>query len=252
MVSLQMLLKLECRRCVDMIPDSEARVTSPLRKYVCIFREGEPVQPFRSFLFQEFHISINGFNALDDCLGALDGGSCGLLAVDLEGQAEVGFDLLMQASRSHPLVFSVAVIDPDDVHTAVRAMKAGARECVERSARGEWWHGAIEKAFAGWQVQRLHSNGSLTETEKFVLSQVVAGKTSKEIAQLLSRSPRTVEVHRMHIIRKLGVSGTAELVRRAVTIGLIESPSPPRPRARSRRRSVEPVARAPARQPGSS
>ena len=53
----------------------------------------------------------------------------------------------------------------------------------------------------------------LTRRERLVLSQVLAGATSKEIARMLDVSPRTVEFHRANIMKKYGAKNCAELVR---------------------------------------
>jgi two-component system response regulator FixJ len=118
-----------------------------------------------------------------------------------------------------------AVVNVGDVHMAVKAMKAGAHDCVEKPLGREWWRAAIEKATLQWRGGQERSNTHLTETERFVLRQVLAGRTSKEIAWTLHRSPRTVEVHRTHIIQKLGVSSTVDLIRQAVAMELQDSPS---------------------------
>lgn len=58
------------------------------------------------------------------------------------------------------------------------------------------------------------AEGPLTPMEKRIARYLVNGFTSKEIAQALGSSPRTVEVHRANMIRKTGVRNSAELVRR--------------------------------------
>jgi len=61
----------------------------------------------------------------------------------------------------------------------------------------------------------------LTEREKEVLHCVAEGLSTKQIAKKLFISPRTVEVHRSNIIKKLGAQNAAELVRLAIQYGLI-------------------------------
>lgn len=64
---------------------------------------------------------------------------------------------------------------------------------------------------------------SLTRREREVLKLVVSGKTNRQIAEILSRTERTVEYHRNRMMRKLGTHNVADLVRRAVAMG-IEDP----------------------------
>jgi len=62
----------------------------------------------------------------------------------------------------------------------------------------------------------------LTRTEMKVLHFILDGKSNKEIAHELHRSVRTVEVHRSHIMRKLGVDNLVDLVKRAAAMGLFD------------------------------
>jgi DNA-binding NarL/FixJ family response regulator len=65
--------------------------------------------------------------------------------------------------------------------------------------------------------------GDLSERETDVLRLIALGHTNAEIAEKLYISVRTVETHRAHIQQKLGVSSRAELVRSALSRGLIET-----------------------------
>jgi two-component system response regulator NreC len=62
---------------------------------------------------------------------------------------------------------------------------------------------------------------SLSEREREIFQLVAEGHTNKEIAELLSVSPATIETHRAHILQKLDVHNTAELVLYAVRRGII-------------------------------
>lgn len=62
----------------------------------------------------------------------------------------------------------------------------------------------------------------LTGTEIKILKSIVKGMSNKEIAQLFHRSIRTIENHRAHLMKKLNVDSSVELVRKAVTMGLAD------------------------------
>ena len=62
----------------------------------------------------------------------------------------------------------------------------------------------------------------LTNREAEILRLIVLGKTNKEIARALCRTERTVEYHRNRLMRKLDAHNAAELVKRAITMGLCE------------------------------
>jgi PAS domain S-box-containing protein len=70
-------------------------------------------------------------------------------------------------------------------------------------------------------------NSHLTATEINVLKLIANGMSNKDIARLLSRSPRTIENHRAHLMKKLDVDNSIELVRQAVALGLVELPEEP-------------------------
>ena len=61
---------------------------------------------------------------------------------------------------------------------------------------------------------------SLSEREREIIIKVAEGRSSKEIAELLFLSVRTVEYHRSRIMNKLGVKNAAEMVRFAISSGL--------------------------------
>lgn len=64
---------------------------------------------------------------------------------------------------------------------------------------------------------------SLTEREQQTLNMIIAGKTNKEIADLMSVSPKTVDKHRTSLMQKLEVHSVAELMAFALREGLIDS-----------------------------
>jgi two-component system response regulator NreC len=86
---------------------------------------------------------------------------------------------------------------------------------------------AVAKLMLNDYVRRLAGKGvvdryaSLSEREREVFQLVAEGHSNKEVADILSISPTTVETHRAHILQKLDVHNTAELVLYAVRRGVI-------------------------------
>ncbi len=62
---------------------------------------------------------------------------------------------------------------------------------------------------------------TLTRREREILRLIVGGETNKEIAKRLSRSERTIEFHRNRLMRKMSAHNAAELVRRAIVLGIV-------------------------------
>lgn len=69
-------------------------------------------------------------------------------------------------------------------------------------------------------VDNIGIKEPLTKREIQILRSILAGRTNKQIAMMLSRSRRTIEYHRNRLMRKLNAHNTVELVKRAVALGL--------------------------------
>jgi two-component system response regulator FixJ len=116
-----------------------------------------------------------------------------------------------------------------DVSIAVRAMKAGAVEFIEKPFEKATLLAAIEDAFDriaaadGASTRATEAQvilGALTPREKDVLAGLARGFPNKTIAYDLDISPRTVEVHRANVMTKLGVRSLSDALRIAFAAGL--------------------------------
>ncbi|OQX83881.1 MAG: hypothetical protein B6D63_05485 [Candidatus Latescibacteria bacterium 4484_7] len=70
--------------------------------------------------------------------------------------------------------------------------------------------------------KRIDEFSRLTNREREILKLISEGYTSKQIAEMLFISVKTVDNHRANIMNKLGIHDTASLVRYAIRIGLID------------------------------
>ncbi|MFN7056684.1 response regulator transcription factor [Hyphomonas sp.] len=116
-----------------------------------------------------------------------------------------------------------------DVGVAVRAMKAGAVDFVEKPYAKETLVGALTRAFERLEARRREDVLSdearglierLTPREREVLLGLVDGQTNKAIAETLDISPRTVEIHRANVMEKMGASSLSTVLRIAFAAGL--------------------------------
>jgi DNA-binding NarL/FixJ family response regulator len=153
--------------------------------------------------------------ASSPCPQALDPCACELLIIDLDGQASQRLELLTQCRGLYPHLPAIVLVGRDDTSTAVAAMKAGAKDCLEKPWQESRLLSAVTAALGGQQSSWQQVCRGLTRTETKVLRLVLAGMTSLQIAEQFHRSRRTIEVHRRNIMRKLGVSHVSELVKQA-------------------------------------
>jgi two-component system response regulator FixJ len=116
-----------------------------------------------------------------------------------------------------------------DVAVAVRAMKAGAIDFIEKPYAKETLVGALTRAFERLEARRREDVLSdearglierLTPREKEVLVGLVDGQTNKVIAETLEISPRTVEIHRANVMEKMGAASLSTVLRIAFAAGL--------------------------------
>lgn len=163
------------------------------------------------------------FCAVGPCLEALGTRPCHLLVVSLDGETAEGLQLLGDSKTTVARIPTLALVDHGDISTAVQAIKAGAANCLEKPVEVRQLCAEIQDLLQKMQQDSHHSQPALTPMEATVLRSILEGKTNHETAQTLHRSPRTIEVHRAHLMRKLGVSSMVDLVRVAAMMGLFEA-----------------------------
>lgn len=132
------------------------------------------------------------------------------------------FDELIRRSKFNssylpPVIF---LSGHGDIPLVVRVLKQGAVDFLEKPADHRSLIDAITRAintdkkaradFLG-QADILKEIAELTQRERMVLTEIVAGYLGKQIADHLSISPKTVEAHRLHICQKLNVRTSMEL-----------------------------------------
>ncbi len=154
----------------------------------------------------------------DECLDRLGTCGCGLLILDATGRTDGVLNVLAKARRIHPDVPALVLVRHGDTPTAVQAMKAGASDCLETPFDPAQLRAAVESLCRQTSLQPVSRRAALTPAEVVVLGHILEGRTNQEIANLLCRSTRTIEVHRRHLMTKLGATNLVDLVRRSMQI----------------------------------
>jgi two-component system response regulator FixJ len=151
---------------------------------------------------------------------------CVLLDVHLPGMS--GHEVQAQLQMMRKDLSIIVMTGEGDIHTAVRAMKAGAADFLQKPYSDHALLGAIRAAFANKHRPAGDSDiedairrvAILTPREREVLDGLLAGKPNKLIAYHLGISVRTVEVHRARMMERLGLRQLAEAIRLGVLAGL--------------------------------
>ena len=152
---------------------------------------------------------------------------CVLLDIRLPGMG--GLDVQAQLLKIRNDLPVIVVTGQGDVQTAVRAMKAGATDFLEKPYSDHALLGSIESALG----KERHSDldiadaarrvATLSPREREVLDGLLAGRPNKLIAFDLGISVRTVEVHRARMMERLGMRQLAQVIR----LGVIARLQPP-------------------------
>lgn len=149
-------------------------------------------------------------------------GMRGCLVLDIRMPRMSGLELQQKLLERNTLLPIIFITGHGDVPLAVEAMRRGALDFIRKPFREQDLLDRINEALAiedgkrRTQVDKqklVEQFDSLSEREREVLELVADGKMNKVIAQDLGISERTVEVHRSHIMHKLGVQTLAQLVR---------------------------------------
>jgi len=155
-----------------------------------------------------------------------------VLLLDIQLPDRSGFDVLneMRPMASAPLV--VVLTWHTEPSYAARAIQAGAHGYVNKSVAPEELLSAIRAVSRGEQVippgvEKLLAAGdgnpvsALTGREQQVMEMLARGMTNREIAEHLEISIKTVDTHRGHVLKKLGLRNNSELTRFAVKHGYV-------------------------------
>ena len=154
--------------------------------------------------------------------------ACVLLDIYIPGKS--GLDILKDLDANSYAAPILIMSAHGNIPIAVEAIKSGAFDFIEKRQDAEAIVDRVRDAIGAWtRMRELHGNAAdplsrafagrerLTPRERDVLSQIVSAASNKEAAKNLGISQRTVEIHRVHIMQKLGAKNTADLVRIVLT-----------------------------------
>jgi FixJ family two-component response regulator len=180
-------------------------------------------------LVESVGLRVEGLGSAQEFLRSQrpDAPSCLVLDVRLPGMSGLDFQRELREANIHiPIIFITA---HGDIPMTVRAMKAGAVEFLTKPFRDQELLDAIQQGLERDHARRAQEAEvrklrerfeSLTPRERELLPWVVSGLLNKTIADAIEASEATVKVHRSQLMRKMGASSMADLVRMTEKLGI--------------------------------
>ena len=179
------------------------------------------------WLIESVGVQVESFASADEFLVQYQPGRHGCLVLDVRMPGMSGLDLQEQLAQQNINIPVVIITGHGDVPMAVRAMKSGAIDFIEKPFNDEVLLDAIRRALAFGEQQRSHQIEHLqiqqrlqhlTPREREVMEMVTEGRSNKEIANALGVSAKTIEAHRARVMEKMQAGSLAELVRMVLSV----------------------------------
>jgi FixJ family two-component response regulator len=173
-------------------------------------------------LLESVGLSHQLYSTATEFLEDLESQQRGCLVLDIRMPGMSGLELQAELRRREVMLPIIFITGHGDIGMAVKAMRLGALDFIPKPYHEQELLDRINEALAydASKRQRIYDHDqlltrieTLTEREHQVFDRVAAGQANKVIAQDLSVSERTVEVHRSQVMKKMGARTLAKLVR---------------------------------------
>ncbi|MBN2137940.1 MAG: response regulator transcription factor [Sedimentisphaerales bacterium] len=174
-------------------------------------------------------LNVETYGDPHDFLAAYDGrGGC--LVLEMLLRRMNGLEFLSRLRENSITLPSLIVTGHGDVAMAVKAMKAGVVDYIEKPFESGVFMNAVNHALAIDRWQRCQRQAcadieakiaKLTRREREVMDLLVMGRTTRRIAYELEISPKTVDFHRGNIMTKMGVDSPVTLALLTIRAGSI-------------------------------
>lgn len=201
------------------------RPLSAIKPVVHVVDDNPAVRDAIRWLVEQVGLSARTYATAQEFLSACDPAMRGCLVLDIRMPGISGLDLQDRLQKQGIHLPVIIITGHGDVPVAVRAMKAGALEFLQKPFNDQTLldaiHAALEKYHAIWAQQdqshhTVRNLSALTPREQKVLDLLRHGKPNKVIAYELGLSVRTVEGYRARIMEKMGARSLGQLIEMVV------------------------------------
>ncbi len=197
-------------------------------RLIHLIDDDEAVRHSASFLLRHAGFRVKTYGDGMGFLESADTAEPGCILLDVQMPRMDGLEVQAELNRRGVAMPVIVLTGHGDVGVAVRAMKAGAVDFVEKPYEKKTLIDALTAAFERLETQQrgaLQADEArgmisrLTARERDVLGGLVRGLTNKTIAQDLAISPRTVEIHRANLMEKMQAPSLSAVLRVAFSAG---------------------------------
>ena len=180
------------------------------------------------WLIESVGLAVAAYATAEEFLERYEPSRPGCLVLDVRMPGMSGLDLQDALAQRRITIPTIVITGHAEVAMAVRAVKAGAVDFIPKPFSDQLLLDRIRQALEQDRRDRetrehetdvARRVSHLTQREREVMDLIVAGKANKEVAAELGVSPKTVEVHRAHVMEKMRVASLADLVRLALLAG---------------------------------
>jgi two-component system response regulator FixJ len=201
------------------------------RRVIHIVDDEDAIRRSASFMLKTAGFAVEAWTSGDAFLKEVRHAPHGCILLDVRMPGMDGLEVQQVLNERGVTMPVIVLTGHGDIAIAVRAIKAGAVDFIEKPFEKTVLMGAIDAAFD--RIDRAHTTaaraeaasviiGSLTGRERDVLVGLAQGLPNKTIAYDLDISPRTVEVHRANIMTKLQARSLSDALRIAFAAGFGE------------------------------
>ena len=190
------------------------------KKHIFVVDDDSCIRDVVSLHLEKMKFECTCFEYPDDCLRHLHMENCSLLITDIKMPGKSGLELLAEAKSIVPWLPVLVMTGYGDIPLAVKAIQAGAIDFIEKPFEWDSFLALVQSIVSRNTLSYDIGGRPLTKKEVVILRLILQGRSNTEIAQILHRSARTVEVHRSHIMHKLNVDNVVDLVKRAIAMDL--------------------------------
>lgn len=194
---------------------------------VFIVDDDREVRDAIKLLMDSVGLAAETFESAQDFLDRFDPQRCGCLLLDIRMKGMSGLDLQdrLAGEPIHPPI--IVITGHGDVPMAVRAVKAGAVDFIEKPFNDQLLLDAVHRAIEQDADRRGRASRladirarleKLTPREQEIMDMVVAGNRNKVIAIDLGISQSTVEAHRAKVMEKMEAASLSDLMRMMLSL----------------------------------